>query len=116
MTERTMPILRALLLLAGIVVLTTVAADYARADVVGRLKFSVKNAADEKPLANAKIVLKDSANVRGDVTLTTDAQGTATSPQLESRAWQVTTNAEKPDTFQSDVRQVTVVSDTTTDV
>jgi outer membrane receptor protein involved in Fe transport len=89
---------------------------HASADVLGRLRFSVKNAADEKPLANAKIVLKDTAGVRADIALTSDAQGAATSPDLEIRAWQVTTNAEKPDTFQTDTRQVTVVGSTVTDV
>jgi outer membrane receptor protein involved in Fe transport len=85
----------------------------ASADVFGRLQFSVKNAADEKPIAGAKITLKDSANVRPTVTLTTDAQGAATSGQLDVRAWDVTTEA---DTFQPDTRTVTVVADTTTPI
>jgi hypothetical protein len=88
-------------------------ASVAHADVFGRLKFSVKNAADEKPIAGAKIKLKDSAGVRGDVNIVTDAAGTVTSPQLETRAWQITVEA---DTYQIDTRQVTVSADTTTDV
>jgi outer membrane receptor protein involved in Fe transport len=116
MTDRSLPIRRALWLLVALAILSTVTASRALADVVGRLKFSVKNAADEKPLANAKITLKDSAGVRPTVTLMTDAQGAATSPQLEARAWQVTTEAEKADTFGPDTRSVTVVADTTTDV
>jgi hypothetical protein len=66
----------------ALVALLILSAGTARADVFGRLKFSAKNAADEKPIAGAKIVLKDSANVRPDVTLTTDATGTVTSAQL----------------------------------
>jgi len=88
----------------------------ARADVVGRLHFSVKNAADEKPLPKAGILLKDSAGVRPEVTLTTDDNGSVTSGPLDARAWNVTTNAQKPDTFQSDTRSVTVAPDTTTEV
>ena len=116
MEDRSKPILRRFAWVPATLLLWGVAAGHALADVVGRLKFSVKNAADEKPLANAKIVLKDSAGTRPDVTLTTDAQGTATSPQLEIRAWNVTTNAEKADTFDPDTRSVNVVADTTTDV
>src|SRR5579864_1159930 len=116
MTDRYRPIRHALRALAAAMIVWAAAAGHALADVVGRLHFSVKNAADEKPLANAKITLKDSANVRPNVTLTTDAQGSATSPPLEIRAWQVTTNAEKADTFATDSRSVTVVGDTTTDV
>jgi hypothetical protein len=88
----------------------------ARADVVGRLHFSVKNAADEKPLARARIVLKDSAGVRPEVTLTTDDNGGVTSGPLDARAWNISTNAEKPDTFQPDSRAVTVAPDATTEV
>ncbi|HLJ53876.1 MAG TPA: TonB-dependent receptor [Chthonomonadaceae bacterium] len=116
MRVRPLPIRQVLNVLAAGVMCATLTAFPTLADVLGRLKFSVKNAADEKPLANAKIVLKDSANVRPNITLTTDAQGSAISPDLEIRAWQITTNAEKPDTFQTDTRQVTVVGSTTTDV
>lgn len=100
-----------LCLTGAMLLLTFVGA--AHADVVGRLHFSVKNAADEKPLTGARIVLKDSANVRPDVVLTTDANGGATTPPLENHAWGITTSAEG---FQNDVRDVTVVADTTTEV
>ncbi len=116
MRDRYRPILRALGVLIAMTALCVASAGLALADIVGRLKFTVKNAEDEKPLANAKIILKDSANVRPDVTLTTDAQGTATSPPLENRAWQITTTAEKSDTFEPDKQTVTVVADTTTNV
>ncbi|HZT40964.1 MAG TPA: TonB-dependent receptor [Chthonomonadaceae bacterium] len=116
MRDRLIPIPRLLVLVAMIGALGLLTTGMARADVYGRLRFSVKNADDEKPLPNAKIVLHDTAGVRPDITLTTDAQGMAASPQLEVRAWQATTNAEKADTFQTDTRQVTVVADTTTDV
>src|SRR5438552_7603342 len=96
-----------------VVAVSLLLAGPARADVVGRLRFSVKNAADEKPVAGAKITLKDSANVRPNVLLTTDAQGAALSPDLENRAWQVTTEAE---TFSPDSRSVGVVADATTEV
>ncbi len=115
MRDRFTPVPRCVgLLLAAIAVFCLLTASaQARADVFGRLHFSVKNAGDEKPLSGAKLVLKDSANTHGDVTLTTDAQGTVTGPQLETRAWQITATA---DTFQEDVRSVNVVGDTTTEV
>jgi outer membrane receptor protein involved in Fe transport len=99
-------------LLAGLL-LILVFAGVARADVVGRLRFTVKSASDEKAISGAKIVLKDSANTRPNVTLTTDASGIATTPPIENRAWNVATSA---DTFQTDTRDVTVVADVTTDV
>jgi outer membrane receptor protein involved in Fe transport len=99
-------------LLAALLLVLFVA-GIARADVVGRLRFTVKNAADEKVVSGAKIVLKDTANVRPNVTLTTDASGIALTPPIENRAWSVSTSAE---TFQTDTRNVTVVADVTTDV
>jgi hypothetical protein len=111
MTRRNAAVLRAFTRTAVVTSLCAAMASSARADVFGRLQFSVKNAADEKPIAKAKITLKDSANVRPNVTLTTDAQGNAISPQLDVRPWTVTTEA---DTFQTDIRQVGVVGDTTT--
>lgn len=83
------------------------------ADVVGRLKISVKNAADEKPVAGAKIVLKDSAKTLPDVTLTTNDKGEALSPEIEARAWDAVTQAEN---FQTDSQAFTVVADTTKEV
>ncbi|HLK58619.1 MAG TPA: TonB-dependent receptor [Chthonomonadaceae bacterium] len=116
MKDRGSPILRSLGLLIALVATWLLAANAALADVVGRLRFSVKNAADEKPISGAKITLKDSANTHPDVTLTTDAQGQATSPDLEARAWKVTAEADK-EKFQPDLpRDVTVVADTITDV
>src|ERR1051326_8388510 len=109
MRDRYSPIHRFGRSLAAALLICTLATQ-ARADVFGRLKFTVKNAADEKPLANAKITLKDSAGVHPDVTLTTDASGSATSPQLEARAWTVTTTAEKPDTFETGKQQATVAA------
>ena len=96
MRGRSLPIRRLLVLSVTCALITMLTARQTWADVFGRLQFSVKNAADEKPLANAKITLKDSANVRPDVTLTTDAQGSATSRQLEIPRLAVTTTAEKP--------------------
>jgi len=116
MNDRHTPILRSLSIAAGAIALLLFIARDASADVVGRLHFSVKNAADEKPLANAKIVLKDSAKVRPDVTLTTDAKGSVTSPPLDARPWQSVTNSEKPADYTPDTRNVTVVTDTTTEV
>ncbi|HVT10712.1 MAG TPA: TonB-dependent receptor [Fimbriimonadaceae bacterium] len=83
------------------------------ADVLGRLHFSVKNAADEKPVAGAKITLKDSANVRPPIVLKTDDKGNVTTDPIDARAWHITTEA---DTFHADERDVTVVADTTTEV
>src|SRR6266581_7209265 len=83
MSYRHAPILRCVSCAALAVSLLGAVAGSASADVFGRLQFSVKNAADEKPIANAKITLKDSANVRPNVTLTTDAQGSATSSAAE---------------------------------
>ena len=92
---------------------TLTAAGAARAQVTGRLHFSVKSAETEKPVAGATVTLKDSAGVRPDITLTTDATGGATSATLENRAWRITTEA---DLFQADSRDVTVVADKTTEV
>jgi outer membrane receptor protein involved in Fe transport len=113
MTDRYRPILRALRKTAFIAALAIITCASARADVVGRLKFSVKNADNEKPVSGAQIVLKDSANTHADVLLTTDTTGTATSPPIDARQWTAITKA---DTFQNDTRQIAVVADTTTDV
>lgn len=85
----------------------------AYADVYGRLHFAVKNAADEKPLIKATIILKDSANVRPPLTLVTDEKGDVTTVPLEARAWSVET---KSDNFDTDRRTINVAADTTTDV
>lgn len=83
------------------------------ADVVGRLHLMVKNAADEKPLAGAKITLKDSAGARAPIVLKTDKDGNVTTDPIEARSWRVTAEAEGS---KSDTRDVTVVADTTTDI
>lgn len=85
----------------------------AYADVVGRLKFTVKDAATEKPVAGAKIVLRDTAGVRPPVELTTNASGEVTTPPLENRAWAITVTASD---HQDDKREVIVAADVTTDV
>lgn len=115
MTDRHRPIMQGLAVLALLTSALSAPAA-AHADVVGRLKISVKNAADEKPLANAKIVLKDTASIRPSVTLTTDAAGVVTTPQLEARAWSLAVSAEKADTFEAKTQDATVVADTVTEV
>jgi TonB dependent receptor/Carboxypeptidase regulatory-like domain len=85
----------------------------AYADVVGRLQFSVKNADDEKPISGAKVVISDPTNVDPPITLTTDAQGSVTTPLLANHAWTVKISAE---TFDTDTRTITVVADATTPV
>lgn len=83
------------------------------ADVLGRLHFSVKDADTEKLVASATITLHDPTNVRADVVLTTDAQGSALSPTLENHPWQIVTKGEN---FQADTRSVPVIADTATEV
>ncbi len=86
----------------------------ARADVVGRLHIVVRNADTQKPVPGASVTLKDSAGVRGDITLTPDAAtGEVTSDPLENRAFSVSIAAAG---FSPDARTVVVVADTTTDV
>ena len=85
----------------------------ARADIVGRLKITVKNAEDEKIISGATVVLKDSAGVRPDITLKTGADGTVTTPPLENRTWTITTSA---DLQQNDARDILVAADVTTEV
>ncbi len=115
MKDRYKPILRLLGMAVLALGLCVLGAGRACADVVGRLRFTVKNAGDknEAPVAGAKIVLHDTANVRPDITLTSDAQGNATSPPLENHDWQATTTA---DNFQQDKQTIAVVADRTTDV
>ena len=99
--------------LAGAACFSLLSALPANADVFGRLHVTVKDAATEKPIAGAKITLHDTANVRADVPLTVDSTGLVTTPPLEIRPWQVTTQA---DLYESDTRQVRVAADTTTEV
>ena len=86
-------------------------ASLARADVFGKLNFSVKNADDERPIAGATVTLHDTAGVRADIRLVTDSCGNAVSPPLDVRAWDVTVES---DLFQPDDRQALVVGDTST--
>jgi hypothetical protein len=105
-----MPNLVAVCLFAAIVL---AGASPAFADVFGRLRFTVKNADDEKPIAGAKIALHDTAGVHADVSLLTDKDGAALSQPLEIRPWGVTAESEL---FRPDTRQVQVVADTNTAV
>jgi len=114
MSDRLKPIALRTALAMAIAAFILCHSSPAFADIVGRLRIVVKNAADEKPIAGAKITLKDSAGVRPNVTLTSGADGAITSPPLETRPWQVTAAADK---FEADTaRSVTVVADTVTDV
>ena len=109
-------ILRSAAIHAAVIALLSITHLHASADVVGKLKFTVKDGADkaEKPIPAARITLHDSAGQRPDITLTTDEKGVATSPLLENRAWKYTAEA---DTYKrSDEASFTVVADTTTDV
>ncbi len=94
-------------------ILISSCSSYVYADVIGALRFVVKNGSDEKPVSGVKIKLKDSANVRPDVVLTTDKDGVATVSQLDARSWQVTIAT---DNYEVDSRQVLVSADTVTDI
>jgi len=83
------------------------------ADVVGRLHITVKNVDTEKPLEGAKITVHDTAGVRADNTLSTAADGTVTTGLLENHTFGLIAQAPG---FETDTRQIAVVSDTTTDV
>jgi len=85
----------------------------ASADVVGRLQFTVKDAATEKVLVGAKIVISDPTNVSPPVTLNSDANGVATTAPLLNHVWTIKVTAEK---YEADSRSVTVVPDVTTPV
>jgi hypothetical protein len=85
----------------------------AQAQVVGRARFSVKNAADEKPVEKAKITLKDPTGTQPDVVLSTSPAGEVTTLPLAARGWQVTIEAEG---FQTDSREVTLTTDAVTEV
>ena len=115
MKDRYKPVLHLFYVFFMAVTLCVLITGRACADIVGRLRFIVKDANDknEKPVVGAKIVLHDTANVRPDVTLTTDAKGNATSPELDNREWQITTTATN---YQQDRQTKTVIADRTTDV
>ncbi|MEO7715706.1 MAG: TonB-dependent receptor [Capsulimonas sp.] len=113
MNDRHYPITAARAIMIGGAALVLLSSSPAYADVVGRLHIAVKDADTEKPAVGAAVTLHDTANVRPDVTLKTDAGGDAVSPPLENHAWEVSTSA---DSFETDHRTITVAADTTTDV
>ncbi len=87
-------------------------AGAARADVFGRLRFTVRDAAG-KPVQGANVVFHDTAGVNSDFNAITDAQGIALSPPLEARPWRITVQIV---TFETDIRTVPVVADTSADI
>ena len=113
MTHRCPLMPRLLACLPALLLLCLLPARIVHADVFGRLHFSVKNADTEKPLAGAAVTLHDPTNVRADIVLTTDAQGSVLSPTLENHNWQIATRS---DTFQTDTRTVPVIADTAAEV
>ncbi len=99
--------------LAGLLTVSCLlVAGSAHADVFGRLRFTVHDAAG-KPVQGANIVFHDTAGVNPDFNVISAADGTALSPPLEIRTWRVTTQIV---TFNTDTRTVTVVADTSTDI
>ena len=82
------------------------------ADVFGRLQFTVRDSAG-KPVQGANIIFHDTAGVSPDFNVISSADGTALSPPLEIRPWQITTQIV---TFNTDTRTVNVAADTSTDV
>lgn len=116
MKDRHIPVLPSLgtmFVLCGSMLLLPLKAS---ADVLGKLKFTVKDGADktEKPVPKAKIVLHDSAGQHADVTIITDDKGVAVSPDLENRAWKYSASADEYK--KSDESSITVSADTTTAV
>jgi outer membrane receptor protein involved in Fe transport len=93
--------------------LVTVFTTAARADIVGRIHFSVVDADTGKPITGAVVTLHDSVGVHGDTNLTLDSSGAATSGALEIRPWTITTTAPGYDT---DTRTFTVAADTTSTI
>jgi len=88
------------------------AAPAARADVFGRLRVVVRDESG-RPVPSAIVTFHDPADVRPDVKETAGADGVALSPPLEIRAWQVRAEVV---TFNTDVRLVAVLADTSTEV
>jgi outer membrane receptor protein involved in Fe transport len=82
----------------------------AHADVFGRLKISVRNVDNDKPISNAKVVLHDETNVHPDVLLSTGEDGSVTTGLLETHLWTLRISA---DTFGTEQKQVQVAADTT---
>ena len=109
MTDRFLPILRRFGWLAAFLALGLSAANTAPAQTTGRLRFLVKDAATNRPLANATIVLKDTKNLHPSLTLRTDETGRVTSPFLDAWLWQSTTRASVSDAYETDTRRIEVV-------
>ena len=111
MRERFSPFLR-----CGVAVALTVAGSFAASSgaysqALGRLRLTVRGAADSRPVSGATVTIRDGTHP--DVTLTTDAQGRVISPQLNVGLWDVLTDAVL---FEPDSRRARVAPDTTTEV
>ncbi len=104
--------LRPISLLACLPLLWLLLTPGVRADVFGRLRISVRDAAG-KPVQSANIIFHDTAGVYTDFNVLSDASGSVLSPPLENRPWRITTQIV---TFNTDTRTVTVAADTTTEV
>lgn len=113
MTDRFLPATRSLRVSLTALALCLGTGGLAHADVFGRLHFVVTDADTDKPIAGAVVTLHDPANVRGDIPLTTDAQGSVTSPPLEIHAWQAATTLKG---YDNDNHSTVVAADTTTEV
>ena len=111
MRERGSPFLRGGCLTALTVLCSLSASNSACAQAVGRLRLRVLNASNNKPLSRATVTIKD--GTRPDITITTDAQGGVTSPQLNIGTWDVLTDAPL---FAPDARQARVTANQTTDI
>ena len=111
MRERASPFLRGGFITALTVLCSLSASNSACAQAVGRLRLRVLNAANNKPLSRATVTIKD--GTRPDITITTDAQGSVTSPQLNIGTWDVLTDAPL---FAPDARQARVTANQTTDI
>jgi outer membrane receptor protein involved in Fe transport len=83
------------------------------AQVTGHLRLVVKDAAGATPLAGAKVTFRDTLNEKPTVESVTDAEGTAVSPPLENRDWEVKVES-GGNLIMSQI--ITVVADTVTDV
>ncbi len=92
--------------------LCLLSAGAVHADVFGRLRFTVRDTAG-KPIQGANIIFHDTAGVNPDFNAISDANGVALSPPLEIRPWRVTIQLV---TFNTDVRTLPVIADTSTDV
>ncbi len=82
------------------------------ADVFGRLRFTVRDTAG-RPIQGANVIFHDTAGVNPDSNVISDANGGVLSPPLEIRPWRITTQIV---TYNTDVRTLPVIADTSTDV